>query len=928
MPRRICSVARLAFAFLICAAAVLDFGAKAAAAESISGDGTAESPYIITSVSDLKLIAENPSAHYVLGNDIDLNGSLWTPICDTSNAFTGVFDGNRYKIKNLKVNSADGNIGLFGCIGKTGVVKNLDIDSGRIESKGNTAGIAAVNYGKIICCCNKAQIIVKAQNQCLGGIAAQNCGLIENCFNAGKISGLERDTAGGIAGKNISGKVINCYNIGQINTTSKVGGITGTGQCENCHFLEQNGLLMTGDGSPVCGESSAALKTQSTYKDWDFETVWSISPDVNDGYPYFRNLSGSALLMSLNLSEGTLSPAFRADVFEYTAVVGSEIESITVEAVAEDSSASVLINGSDSGTVSLRDGENTVNITVTAQDGTKITYTIKIVRAHNFSAKLSSLSLSDGTLSPAFNPDVFYYTASVGYDVSSVTVLATAECENAVVRVNGKTDCRVDLKVGTNVLSVEVTAKDGTTNTYTVKITRSGSDNAALKSLSLSFGTLSPAFNPDILYYSATVPRGVSSVTVVALPADDSAVVAVNGSGSRFTVSLNYGKNTAAITVTSQSGTVKTYIITITRSLNDTALLRLLSLSAGTLSPAFSPERTFYTADVDYSVSRLVVIPIAADGCSAVFVNGGAAGEPIELSEGSNKIDITVVAADGSAKVYTIVATRGYSNKVTVTTPDEDGFYSADLPSYAAALNADATFSFILGDVTVTMPVSQVQLGVYSGGAKISKGSPSRQSALEIASYVPDGLVAADAFSLYLSGGITQLSSCVEITINLDDRLKELLKNGFPEIYYYDPQSHSFDKLDSVLDITNSTLKFSTTHFSTFVITVAPDGSAQYRYELSADDRYTLTDAGASFSVEIIRQSGSPVLYGGSLLVVTTLSSGRQTYSTFALDGDRTALEITVDPAALQSSLYLITGGFDGSNIPTSYTLVQFVKRR
>lgn len=35
--------------------------------------------------------------------------------------------------------------------------------------------------------------------------------------------------------------------------------------------------------------TDALDKTQSTFTDWDFSTVWAISPTINEGYPYLRN---------------------------------------------------------------------------------------------------------------------------------------------------------------------------------------------------------------------------------------------------------------------------------------------------------------------------------------------------------------------------------------------------------------------------------------------------------------------------------------------------------------------------------------------------------------------------------------------------------------------------------------------------------------
>ena len=89
-------------------------------------------------------------------------------------------------------------------------------------------------------------------------------------------------------------------------------------------------------------------------------------------------------------------------------------------------------------------------------------------------ASLASLTISPGTLKPAFSADVTEYTAAVPGDVTSITVSAPAKDGGAKVAVSG-TD---DLQDGENTITCTVTAEDGeTTKTYTIVVTKS--DDAA-----------------------------------------------------------------------------------------------------------------------------------------------------------------------------------------------------------------------------------------------------------------------------------------------------------------------------------------------------------------------------------------------------------------------------------------------------------------
>lgn len=97
----------------------------------------------------------------------------------------------------------------------------------------------------------------------------------------------------------------------------------------------------------------------------------------------------------------------------------------------------------------------------------------------------------------------------------------------------------------------------------TVKIVdaQQASGNANLKSLKLSAGTLSPAFNADVTNYTVNVDYSVTKCLVTAVPADSSATHTVEGSAN-----LNVGANTRTVVVTAANGAVKRYVLKINRA--------------------------------------------------------------------------------------------------------------------------------------------------------------------------------------------------------------------------------------------------------------------------------------------------------------------------------------------------------------------------
>lgn len=89
-------------------------------------------------------------------------------------------------------------------------------------------------------------------------------------------------------------------------------------------------------------------------------------------------------------------------------------------------------------------------------------------------ASLGSLVISAGTLSPEFSAATKDYTATVDYSCSSLAVTANpADSKASVTSVTGNDS----LEVGENMVSVVVTAEDGSTSTYNIVVTRRAEDD-------------------------------------------------------------------------------------------------------------------------------------------------------------------------------------------------------------------------------------------------------------------------------------------------------------------------------------------------------------------------------------------------------------------------------------------------------------------
>ena len=400
-----------------------------------------------------------------------------------------------------------------------------------------------------------------------------------------------------------------------------------------------------------------------------------------------RAPSTTASLSSLSLSSGILSPAYATQTTAYTASVPHDVAAIKLTPSTAVITSVIRVNGvqvnsgNSSDAIQLAVGNNTITTVVTAQDNTTTrTYTIIVTRAPSSVATLSSLALSSGTLSPAFAPETIAYTASVPYNVESLTLTPISTATASAVRVNGVlispggATAGIPLVVGNNTIIIVATAADNiTTRTYTVIVTRAALSEAALSSLSLSSGTFLPAFAPSTTAYTAIVPHGVASIKLTPLSTSNTSVVHVNGvmvsSGSPSAeIRLAVGNNTITIVVTAQDkSTTRTYTMIVSRAPSTAAALASLSLSSGILSPAFASGTTSYTAFVQNAISSIKLSPVSAENTMIIKVNGesiatGGTTSEIPLKVGDNIIGTIVTAQDNiTTTTYTVVVTRAPS---------------------------------------------------------------------------------------------------------------------------------------------------------------------------------------------------------------------------------------------------------------------------
>jgi len=476
-------------------------------------------------------------------------------------------------------------------------------------------------------------------------------------------------------------------------------------------------------------------------------------------------LSTDALLSNLTISNGSLT--FSPQTVSYMVSVADGVTSVTVTPTADQSNATITVNGngvtsgSPSNSINLNTGPNTITIVVTAQDGlTNKSYTIIVTRAQSIStdSSLSYLGASAGALLPSFGPTILTYTDSVPNSTSSITFTAISNNNNATIKINGTSvtsgtaSSPINLNVGTNVVNIVVTSQNNVNSTiYQVTVTRAAllSTDATLSNLTISNGTLTPTFNGSMVLYADTVDNSVGSVTVTATTNESHAQLTINGvvvrSGTASSlINLNVGQNKITIVVTAQDGiTIKTYTINVTRSQplpSSDASLSSLTISNGSLS--FNSQTTSYTVSVANSVSSVTVTPTHNQVNARIIVNGvgvnsGTASEVINLSVGSNTITVSVTAQDNTTiKIYKIIVNRAAPSASSDATLRSLLVTGGSLnPTFnSATTHYTESVSYNTGIITVLPVINESHATVLVNGTFVNSGTLSGPISLTVGS--------------------------------------------------------------------------------------------------------------------------------------------------------------------------------------------------
>ena len=242
------------------------------------------------------------------------------------------------------------------------------------------------------------------------------------------------------------------------------GSVTSDGQTQ---WLDNSSFSYTktaGSSGSVSLSASGTVADYTTEEDQDVyasATVSIVSPNSSGSSsktvekPKEVEKSKINTLKALSIEGLELVPEFDIDEREYEVKVPYEVTAINVIAEPKDSKASVKIEGNED----LQVGENTVTITVTAENGNESKYLIRVIRARE-ALYLKTIIVKyinqegetvELPLNPAFDINVLEYTLEdIEFLVENLIIESEANLPEAIIEIQGNEN----LQVGDNTITI------------------------------------------------------------------------------------------------------------------------------------------------------------------------------------------------------------------------------------------------------------------------------------------------------------------------------------------------------------------------------------------------------------------------------------------------------------------------------------------
>ncbi len=420
--------------------------------------------------------------------------------------------------------------------------------------------------------------------------------------------------------------------------------------------------------------SSGSITTGSFAANVDFAT--GISPisvvigDLDgDGKPDLavaNNNANSVSVFRNSSTSGSITTGSFAAKVDFT--TGTSPYSVVIGDLDYDGKPDLAVANNNANSVSIFHNTSSTGSITTGSFAAKV----------DFGTGSGPRSVAIGDLNGDRIPDL----AIANGGSSTVSVLSNTFTPGSIT--TGSFAAKVDFGTGSGPRSVAIGDLDGdgrpdlaianfTSNS--VSVIRNASNNANLSALTISSGSLSPAFNPATTSYSVTVNSATTSITVTPTVADVSATVQVSIQGGAFTtvssgsasiaLDLLIGHNQIAVKVTAEDAkTIKIYIIGVTRA--------LLLPSISSFNPTNAkPGDVVTITGVDFSTTTTNNIVLF--GATAGAVNSASANSlTVTVPTGATYAPITILNTESG------LSANSNGNFNPVFSPNKSSITTAD----------------------------------------------------------------------------------------------------------------------------------------------------------------------------------------------------------------------------------------------------------
>ncbi len=204
------------------------------------GEGTEEKPYLVGTSEQLAKLRDesNLDGFFKQIADIDFDSITitqnegWEPIEDEDNKFSGTYDGNNRRIRNLTIYRPGTEfVGLFGYTDDDSIIRNVVLRSVNIVGGRNTGGLVGFNSGEILNCFVDGTLTAlkddgNSLERKVGGLVGENYGEIKDSGADVDVKG-EKEVGGFVGDNDFEGVITNSYAKGEVKAEEVIGGFVG-----------------------------------------------------------------------------------------------------------------------------------------------------------------------------------------------------------------------------------------------------------------------------------------------------------------------------------------------------------------------------------------------------------------------------------------------------------------------------------------------------------------------------------------------------------------------------------------------------------------------------------------------------------------------------------------------------------------------------